>query len=184
MHVSTDISEIELEDIFLAVNGEFVTNPRTLLGMVKAPTMEITLCRDGKILTIEVPTIRVFDLENTESIIWSGAAFETLPPVVKALCRTVPSEIYCVMMQIGSPADFYRLPSEVFITQVNGVEVFTLQDFKAAVTAIPDNTFVNIQTMSRQLIPCSHSIKTNYHYYPTRVTVQDLKKREWSVEEL
>lgn len=184
MHVSTDIPEIKLEDILLAVNGKFVTNPRTLLGMVKDTATEITLCRDGKVLTVKVSTTRVFDLENTESIIWSGAAFDTLPPAVKAVCATVPSEIYCVMMEIGSPADFYGLPHEVFVTQVNGVDVFSLQDFKDVIKTIPDNTFVNIQTKSRQLVPLSHSIKTNYHYYPTRVTVQDLKTREWRVEEL
>lgn len=43
--------------------------------------------------------------------------------------KTIPSSIYCAWTDFGSPAQAYGLYDGIFITEVNGVPVRTLDDF-------------------------------------------------------
>jgi hypothetical protein len=54
-----------------------------------------------------------------------------------------------------------------WITEVNDVLVFTMDDFENAVGGVENNTFVRVKLVSLQGRPKVLTVKVDHHYWPT-----------------
>lgn len=76
--------------------------------------------------------------------------------------------IYISDRESGSPAYRYNLQKTEWITEVNGVKVFTLQDFWDQIKNFGDGIFVRVRTVSFDGAPLMLYIKMETHYFPTK----------------
>lgn len=179
-NLSCDISLLVEDDIVLAINGEIPSKPEDLVHLFDDECLEITVCRDGEVITEIVDTFSITESERSSVFKWCGATLE--PPTIELKYELVelPSQIYLSSVEPGSPFELYQLESGHFVTHVNDLEVTTISDFKAAVSRIRDNSWVKLKVQSSDFLPSVHVIKTCYRYFPTRSAARNNRTREWA----
>lgn len=179
--VSTELAGLKEDDIILTINDKFVTGCKDLFRLFDEESVEITFCREGKILTNTVNTIPISDSEPSDRVSWCGAMFEEPPSHIRRVLSKLPSKIFISRILRGSSAEFYGINPSYFITEVNGQEVKTLDDFCKTIKSIPDKTWVKLVcTNATNFIPCTFTIKTHYQYFPTYRIKREVSTREWS----
>lgn len=73
----------------------------------------------------------------------------------------------------------YGLAPTNFITAVNGKTIRTLDDFKAQVATIPDDTYFRLRVVTFDNVPWVATMKKNEHYFPTMEFIKDVSSGKW-----
>jgi hypothetical protein len=84
---------------------------------------------------------------------------------VKQVFDQLHSEIYISnIIQSGSPADFFGLRSNTFITAVNEKETETLDDFLREASKIPGDNYFTVRIVDIKDTQSSVTMRKNDHY--------------------
>lgn len=178
------LPELEYNDVVLAVNGELLTDTRQLMALTTNASVDLTVFRTGGVHEVTVHTVLATEYTHTPLLVsWCGAYIES-PEAFTKIRRTreTPSEAHISFIRAGSALEFYGVPHGAYITHVNQTPVTTLQEFVAAVRQVPDATFVNLKLRDTSGIESRHALKTDYHYFPTRVFVREPKTVNWRLQ--
>lgn len=72
----------------------------------------------------------------------------------------------------------YGLAPTNFVTAVNSVPTFTLEEFLTEVVKIPDNTYFRLRVVTFDNVPWVATMKKNEHYFPTMEFVREARDGE------
>lgn len=137
-------------DIIVSIDGQTCTD----LSDFDIPyRQEAEVVRGGQIKTISLAPVQMNDLETSQCIAFCGAYIQKPHLAIRRRLDDIPSEIYVSHIVPGSPADRYFLPTESFITAINGERVKDLDSFISLVTQRFNDT-ARCQAAS---VPCSQT---------------------------
>jgi pro-apoptotic serine protease NMA111 len=115
-------------DVILTLNRRLITKNSDFDVMYNELYLDVLVLRNGNEVHLRYPTVSV--QETSRAVIFGGAQLQAPHRAVKQVFSRLHSEIYISnIIQSGSPADFFGLQSNTFITAVNEKETETLDDF-------------------------------------------------------
>jgi S1-C subfamily serine protease len=170
-------SLLEGGDLLLEVAGKHVTRFSQFEALSQAETVSLRVLRNGKSITVEVPSQVTANLGVEQVLQWQGALLHK-PHFDLAAQRGIKSEgVYISYYAYGSPASRYGLRATRRILEVDSKPTPDLVAFMAAVAGKENGDSVRIQTVALDNQVHVTTLKINNHYWPTRVF--DLKKGVW-----
>ncbi|KAJ2444025.1 hypothetical protein GGF42_006440, partial [Coemansia sp. RSA 2424] len=116
-------------DIILEKNGRLVQDVNDISVVYGEKCVELVVLRDGKEITLNVPTTPLDAMETRRVVHWLGALIQQPYRAVHEQIRHLPSEIYVSCTLYGSPANCYGLRPGMWITEVENHPVKTIDDF-------------------------------------------------------
>ncbi|RKP25690.1 trypsin-like cysteine/serine peptidase domain-containing protein [Syncephalis pseudoplumigaleata] len=160
-------------DLILAVNGNVLTRMIELEAHVTHESLSLTILREKKELTVQVPTTPIDGEDVRRVLSWAGAIIQEPHKAVLQQSKKLPSRVYISARSRGSPAYMYGMVPTMWITHVNGRATPDVDTFLAVVRDRPDNTYVRVKIITFDMIPMVLSIKQNLHYWPTTLLERD-----------
>ena len=154
-------------DIILTLNDQLITRVSELDVMYSSDSLWTLVVRNGKELTLNVPTIPTTDLSTSHALLFCGAVLHRPHHAVRQQISKLHSEIYVSARTRGSPSYQYGLATTNFITAVNGVSTYTLSDFLEQVRGIQDNEYFRLRVVTFDNVPWVVTMKKNEWYFPT-----------------
>lgn len=153
-------------DIILTLDGRLTTEASDLNYIRNQPNLSAQVFRQGKELTVTVPTFSITDLDVTYFIHFCGATVHKPHLAARQNFNPLHSEVYLSAFDAGGPAKLYGLNTVTFICDVDGSRIVTMEDFREAVRKIPNNKYFNL-TVKAWNMPRVVSLKKNTKYFPT-----------------
>ncbi|OMH84964.1 Pro-apoptotic serine protease [Zancudomyces culisetae] len=141
---------LNVGDVVLEVNGNLVTDITDLAVFYNLPHVDLTILREQEEIHLRVPTSELPTFETTRIISWAGAIVQQPYRAVQEQLQELPSMVYVTCTLFGSPANSYGLKPGVWITELEGERIKTLDDLTAFIK--------NINAKMRQK---SHTSTTN-----------------------
>ncbi|KAI9593688.1 hypothetical protein BDF19DRAFT_447571 [Syncephalis fuscata] len=167
---------LQVGDIILDMDGKVVTRMQDLDVANGTTSVNMTIFRNGKELSIEVPTTVLGGAETDRVIGWSGALIQVPYAAVLEQVKRIPSGVYVSCTLYGAPANTYDLKPGVWITEVDGQPIDTLDSFMEAVKLCElrsKGDYIRLTTVSRAEITGVLSLRTDPHYWPTFQLLKD-----------
>jgi len=177
--IGMEASPLKVGDIVLSLNGHAVNKMADLDDMYTQTELQVEILRKKQIIKVTVPTVSTEKFNTSHLVYWSGALLQPPHQSVRQVMKNLPSSIYIMSRNQGSPATQYGLNSTQFVTHVNEQETPDLEAFINVVRGIPDNTYCKLRLVSFDNIPSALTLKTNYHYFPTSVIRKDEAEDKW-----
>jgi pro-apoptotic serine protease NMA111 len=155
-------------DLLLAADGAPVTSYREVERAAQREAVELEVLRDGKLLSLRVPTLELDPIGTRRALLWAGALLQPVPYPVQ-LQRGVPPEgVYVVGRWYGSPVERHGLRATRRILAVSGAPTPDLDAFLAAVSEVPDRGSVQILAEDldgkREVL----TLELDLRFWPTR----------------
>ncbi|ORX79953.1 trypsin-like serine protease [Basidiobolus meristosporus CBS 931.73] len=170
---------LNVGDVILEMNGEIVTMNDLSKFNTKAE-VDMKILRDGKELSVTVPTVPLDGLGTTRIIGWAGALVQEPYRAVLEQVKSIPRGVYVSCTLYGSPANTYSLKPGVWISEINDIPIHDLASFTEAVKLLKersdgkdDEEYIRLKTISRagETVRVL-SLKTDEHYWPTWQLIQ------------
>ncbi|KAJ2867933.1 hypothetical protein GGH94_000483 [Coemansia aciculifera] len=164
-------------DIVVSINGKLVRTLEDFDAQFTNPILEIVVLRDSQEHTLQVETTE--SKQEVEKVVcWAGALFHAPHKTVLQQSTTVPSGVYCADVVFSSYSYEYGMAEGHWVTHVNDIATPDIDSFERAVNACQDNEYVRVKVISSKAKPNVLTIKTCYHYWPTRTLVKDQESAE------
>ena len=154
-------------DLILDVNGAIVNRFREVERAVQQPTARVTVWRDGKEVTLEVPTVELPGKDLDRIVLWAGAVLQAPHRALAAQRGVTPNGVFVAYFSYGSPATRYQLWAGRRIVEVDGQPTPDLDAFIKAVAGREDRTSVRLRTMSWNGSVDVITLKLDKRYWPT-----------------
>ncbi|KAJ2379851.1 hypothetical protein H4S02_006969, partial [Coemansia sp. RSA 2611] len=164
-------------DIVVSINGKLAMTLGDFDVQFTSPSLEIVVLRDSLEHTLQVETTESKQ-EVRKVVSWAGALFHAPHKTVLQQTNTVPSGVYCADVAFSSFSYEYGMEEGHWVTHVNDVATPDIDSFERAVNACQDNEHVRVKVISSKARPNVLTIKTCYHYWPTRTLVKDQESAE------
>ncbi|KAI9893016.1 MAG: hypothetical protein M1814_000900 [Vezdaea aestivalis] len=153
-------------DLILELNGKPVIQSLDLDHISLQSSMSVLVFRQGIETLLHVPTVHNSQLQITEVVRFCGGSFQKPSLQIRMDSHPMPSEVYLSYVDLGSPAQSYRLPSNCFICTIDKKPIFTMEEFKAAIGSIPDDMYFTVKvSVSNRLRTVS--LKKNSIFFPS-----------------
>jgi S1-C subfamily serine protease len=162
---SADI--LQVGDLLLAVNDQTVTEFDEVERASQAPSVRLTLLRDGKELTREVSTAVLDGKGTNRALFWAGAILQAPNLAIAEQGGTDPPGVYVAWFWYGSPANRYGLAATRRIIAVDNAPVTDLDEFIATVSGRSDRSSVRLQTVSLDGQIDVITLKLDLQFWPT-----------------
>ncbi|KAJ2492677.1 hypothetical protein IWW37_001288 [Coemansia sp. RSA 2050] len=159
-------------DIVVSINGKLAMALEDFDVQFTNPSLEIVVLRDSQEHTLQVETTESKQ-EVRKVVSWAGALLHAPHKTVLQQTNTVPSSVYCADVAFSSYSYEYGMEKGHWVTHVNDVATPDIDSFEYAVNACQDNEYVRVKVISSKARPNVLTIKTCYHYWPTRTLVKD-----------
>ena len=154
-------------DIVLAIDGQVVNRFREVEGAVQRGMVHVTVLREGKEQTVDVPTAALAGRDLDRILVWAGAVLQA-PHRAFAAQRSVPPEgVFVAYFAYGSPATRYQLWAGRRIVEVDGVPTPDLDAFIKAVSGREDRASLRLRTLSWNGAVEVITLKLDQRYWPT-----------------
>ncbi|RCI07248.1 serine protease [Rhizopus stolonifer] len=138
-------------DLVLEINGKIPTSISDLSLFNVSGNLNMIVLRDGKELSLSIPTTRYNGKETTEVVGWQGMLVQESHSAAKEqVQKYVPEGVYVSSCLLGSPAQAC-LKSSVWITEISQIPVKSLKDFISVITNEQKKTIKNNSTQLRAL---------------------------------
>ncbi|RKP25816.1 hypothetical protein SYNPS1DRAFT_28462 [Syncephalis pseudoplumigaleata] len=175
---------LQVGDIILEMDGKMITSMDELDIAYDRESVDMTIFRSGKELSVQVPTTALVGNETDRVIGWAGALIQVPYAAVLEQVKRIPSGVYVSCTLYGAPANTYDLKPGVWITEVDGQPVDSLDSFMEAVKASEQRTqseggsasggsYIRLTTVSRAEITGVLSLRPDPHYWPTFQLIKD-----------
>ncbi|PIA15825.1 Pro-apoptotic serine protease NMA111 [Coemansia reversa NRRL 1564] len=156
-------------DIILEKNGALVYDVNDLGVIHDDKNVELVVLRDGQEISLRIPTTKLDGMETKRVVHWSGALVQEPYRAVQEQVRRLPSEVYVSCTLYGSPANCYGLRPGMWITEVEGHPVTTIDDFISTLEA----RYVRITVVNKSEVMRVLSLRVDNHYWPPWELVRD-----------
>jgi S1-C subfamily serine protease len=120
-------------DLLLAIDGTPVNDFRTIHEASQAPSVDLTILREGEVMTLEVPTLQMDGAGIERMVRWAGAVLHKPHRAMAAQRGISRRGVFVSDFSYGSPASRYGLNPGLRIIEVDSQPVNNLDDFLAAV---------------------------------------------------
>ncbi|KAJ1794208.1 hypothetical protein LPJ67_000900 [Coemansia sp. RSA 1938] len=176
-------------DIILEKNGHLATDINDLGAIHDDKLVRLVVLRDGQETALDVPTTPLPSLETTRVIHWSGALVQLPYRAVQEQVRSMPSSVYVSCTLYGSPANCYGLRPGMWITEVEGRSVATVDQFVAmlehmrldrsfdsqeqSASNIQTARYVRLTVVNKALVSRVISLRVDNHYWPPWELIHD-----------
>jgi S1-C subfamily serine protease len=154
-------------DLLLAVDGRPVSRHRQVEQATQAPSVELTVLRDGVEQRLAVATVALDGSDIDRLLVWAGAVLHA-PHRAMAAQRAIPPEgVFVAYFSYGSPATRYGLFAGRRIVEVDGKPTPDLDAFIAAVRGRPDRAPLRLKTVTWNGSVEVVTLKLDLKYWPT-----------------
>ncbi|KAJ2315524.1 hypothetical protein H4S02_000197 [Coemansia sp. RSA 2611] len=170
-------------DIILEKDGQLATDVIDLGVIHDEKLVRLVVLRDGQETTLNVPTTALDGMETKRVIHWSGALVQNPYRYVQEQVRRLPSYVYVSCTLYGSPANCYGLRPGMWITEVEGRPVTTVDEFIATLEGLRlDRTcsdsnskqpqdvqaarYVRLTVVNKSQVSRVLSLRVDNHYWP------------------
>ncbi|KAG0347221.1 hypothetical protein BG005_000313 [Podila minutissima] len=123
---------LKVGDIVLELEGKVATGMKDLERTRNVESVHMTVLREGKEITMRVPTCAMLGTDTNRIVAWAGALIQMPYKAVLEQVSNVPQGVYVSCTLYGSPASTALRPG-VWITEVDGVAISNLDEFLDAV---------------------------------------------------
>ncbi|KAG0083211.1 hypothetical protein BGZ92_010989 [Podila epicladia] len=123
---------LKVGDIVLELEGKVATGMKDLERTRNVESVQMTVLREGKEITMHVPTVAMLGTDTNRIVAWAGALIQMPYKAVLEQVSNVPQGVYVSCTLYGSPASTALRPG-VWITEVDGVPIANLDEFLDAV---------------------------------------------------
>jgi S1-C subfamily serine protease len=159
---------LEEGDLLLALGGEPISTMRQVAEAGRGTVVTATLLRDGKELTVDVPTRAVSGRGIERVLVWAGAFLQETPLAASQL-RAMPMDgVYVDLRFRGSPSMRSGLPRNSRIVEVDGAPTPDLDAFLRAVAGKEDRASLRLEVVDMQGRSRVVTLKLDLHAFPTR----------------
>ena len=169
-------------DILLKLGDNPVTQMSDLRIMFTHKSLALSIIRNTKKTDIIVPTIPLSSWRGDKVVWFCGAQLESPYSPIPFCARKLYSQIFVTCTFFGSPAEMYNLPSQHFITRVNGEPTEDLDSFTQEIKKLDENKFCQITVASLQGVTKTVLLLPNLRDFGTVVARRE--GNEWHVPEL
>lgn len=135
-------------DLLLAIDGEPVTRFREVELATRKPAVKVEVMRDGRLLSLDVPTVPLDGKGVRRAVMWAGALLQAPYHDMAAQRGVEPKGVYVAYFSFGSPATRYGLYAGRRIIEVDGTPVADLDQFIGLVRAKRDRDSVRLTTVA------------------------------------
>lgn len=154
-------------DLLLAVDGRPATGFRMVARASQQPQVELSVLRNGHVMTLKVPTVTLNGRGTRRILLWAGAVLQT-PQHAAAAQRGIPPEGLLVnYYHLGSPAVRYGLTPGLRIVSVDGKPTLDMNSFIDAVEHDRDDEVVRLGVRSRDGVSQVITLRLDLRYWPT-----------------
>ncbi|KAJ1734531.1 hypothetical protein LPJ61_001017 [Coemansia biformis] len=186
-------------DVILEKNGRPSHDIRDLGVLHDEEEVALVVLRDGREIALRVPTTRLDGVGTKRVVHWSGALVQEPYRAVQEQVRKMPSSVYVSCTLYGSPANCHGLRPGMWITEIEGRPVRTMDDFVATLEDLrldrvpcqhpPSNDseaaagpprdlqstqYMRITVVNKNEITKVLSLRVDNHYWPPWELVRDL----------
>lgn len=154
-------------DLLLAIDGSPVTRFREVERAVQKSRVSVTVLRDGRERTVEVPTVALDGRGTSRLLRWAGALLQEPHRAVRLDTGSHRQGLYNALYSHGSPASRYGLRATRRIVAVDGHPVSDLDDFLARVAHLGDRDSVRLLTVDNGGIQRLITLELDLTYWPT-----------------
>jgi pro-apoptotic serine protease NMA111 len=154
-------------DLLLAVNGTTLNRFREVELATQAPSVNLTVLRDGTEKTLDVGTTTMRGEDIDRLLLWAGAVLHA-PHRAMSIQRSIPPEgVFVAYFAYGSPATRYKLFAGRRIVAVDGRPTPDLDAFITAVKGRENRSSVRLQTVTWNGTVDVTTLKIDQDYWPT-----------------
>lgn len=154
-------------DLLLAVNGQVVNRFREVERATRAPSVTVTILRDGREATLDVATAALGGRDIDRLLLWAGAVLHAPHRAMSAQRGIPPEGVFVAYFSYGSPATRYKLFAGRRIVEVDGRATPDLDAFIAAVSGRADRSSLRLKTVTWNGSVEVITLKLDRHYWPT-----------------
>ncbi len=159
-------SLLEPGDILLSIDGAAVTRFREVERSVQKPVVELQILRDGKAVTLTVPTVALSGRGVRRALVWAGALLQAPYRDMAAQRGIEPYGVYVAYFAYGSPASRYGLFAGRRIVAVDGIACPNLDVFLGLVRNHSDGDSVRLKTVTWNDTVEVLTLKLDQTYWP------------------
>ncbi|KAJ2701094.1 hypothetical protein H4218_001656 [Coemansia sp. IMI 209128] len=177
-------------DIILEKNGKLVRDVNDIGVIQDDECVELVVLRDGKEVTLRVPTTGLNGMETQRVVHWLGALIQQPYRAVHEQVRHLPSGVYVSCTLYGSPANCYGLRPGMWITEVENRAVKTIDEFVAILKELqlgwPESAseepslrdmrtarYVRITVVNKTEVTKVLSLRVDGHFWPAWQLIHD-----------
>lgn len=153
-------------DILLAIDGKPATRPRAAERATQAESVDLLVLREGKTVTVKVPTVAIGGEGVRRALMWAGALLQAPYRDMAAQRGVEPYGVYVAFFAYGSPASRYGLLAGRRIVEVDGRPTPDLDSFIAAVSGKRDREPVRLATVTWNNFTDVMTLKMDRTYWP------------------
>lgn len=135
-------------DLLLAVDKRPVTSFRDVEKAVQNESVELTLWRNSKIETVQVPTVVLKGESLDRVVVWAGAYLHKPHRDLLAQRSMDTDGVYVSFYSFGSPATRYGLWAGQRIVEIDGIPIGDLDDLIATVQGKEHRESLRIKTLA------------------------------------
>ena len=151
----------------IAVDGSPVTRFMDIDQVSQRESVELTILRNGEVMTIDVPTVSLDGRGIDRVIAWSGLLLHRPHFEVSSQRGIRPNGVYTAWMSYGSPASSSDVRPTFRIVAVDGIETPDLDAFLAAVEDREDRTALRLGVVDLEDRPHTLTLRLDLQYWPT-----------------
>ncbi|KAJ1721055.1 hypothetical protein LPJ53_004385 [Coemansia erecta] len=184
-----DVPTLEVGDIVLSVDGKIVRHMNDLACHYSRDSVDLTIVRNRKELSIQIPTTRLSGKSTDHVVCWSGTFMQKPWTRVLERANRIPSEVFTFSTISGSPVHAELNKGGFFVIAIDEQQIKTMDDVLRVIEEIKSDDAVrefrdnvsNKQGYSSGKMPGRDvvvrgvtlagqelvgTIRTNDHYFP------------------
>lgn len=154
-------------DLLLAIDGSPVTRFREVELATQTDAVEVTLFRDGALLTETIATTPMDGRGVRRAVMWAGALLQAPYRDMSAQRGVQPFGVYVSYFAYGSPASRYGLFAGRRIVEVDGIPTPDIDRFLDVVADKADRSSVLLNTVTWNGAVDVLTLKLDKTYWPT-----------------
>lgn len=158
---------LQTGDLLLAVNGRQATGFRMVEQASQRPAVNLMVLRNGKVMSLEVPTVALNGAGTRQILLWAGAILQKPQLAAAEQFGVPPTGLLVDYYNYGSPASRYGLTPGQRIVAVNGQPTPDMDSFIAAIKDLHDGDVVRLSIKSWDRAPGVITLKLDLRYWPT-----------------
>ncbi|MDE2459850.1 MAG: hypothetical protein KGL98_01255, partial [Gammaproteobacteria bacterium] len=158
---------LQTGDVLLAVNGRAATGFRMVEQASQRPAVNLMVLRNGKVMSLEVPTVALNGEGTRQILLWAGAILQKPQLAAAEQFGVPPTGLLVDYYNYGSPASRYGLTPGQRIVAVNGQPTPDMDSFIAAVKDLHDGDVVRLSMNGWDRAPGIITLKLDLRYWPT-----------------
>ncbi len=154
-------------DVLLDVDGAIPSNFRDLEARFQKETVDVTLLRDGQVISANIATLKYDNDATRRAVQWAGSLIQEPHFELDYQRGNQTPGVFISGTLAGSPSIQDSLYRNRFITEVEGVPVKSLDEFIAEISRKDPADPVSLTVIAMNGYRSVVSVQPEYNFWPT-----------------